>query len=170
MLFRYMMTAESIFIERNGNIPNNDMLPMLIYRQVFTHKAEENFRKNFNKNGWKGIWVNGIFSYHHYHSNAHEVLGVTSGNSVVILGGPEGEEVPLSAGDMVVLPAGTGHCLKESSHDFKVIGAYPEGQENYDICTQQDDLKNKTANIGKVALPPKDPVYGNDGPLKQIWI
>lgn len=164
------MEAESLFFKPGGNIPNNDVLPVLIYRKVFINEIEEKFKKSFKENGWKGSWINGIYSYHHYHSTAHEVLGVLSGNGVVILGGPDGGEAQLKEGDMVVLPAGTGYCLKESSNDFKVIGAYPGGQENYDICTQQDDLKKKIANIVKVPLPPKDPVYGPDGPLKQIWM
>jgi uncharacterized protein YjlB len=29
----------------------------------------------FARNGWEGAWRDGIFSFHHFHSTAHEVRG-----------------------------------------------------------------------------------------------
>lgn len=158
-------------LEENGQIPNNAKLSFLVYQQIFesNDNLKNRFEEAFQQNSWGGTWVNGIFNYHHYHSTAHEVLGVLSGTATVAFGGPDNLEVDVQAGDMVVLPAGTGHCLLSASDDFKVIGAYPKGQENYDICTEKDDIKKKKENIRQVALPAADPVSGKNGPLMEHW-
>lgn len=159
------------YLQPHGNIPNNKELPLLLYRQVFSDSSnqEEQFKKAFAQHNWGGSWTNGVFDYHHYHSKSHEVLGVAAGSATIILGGPGGEEVEVKAGDMVVLPAGTGHCRKNASSDFSVVGAYPKGQENYDICTETDEVEEKQKNIRQVQLPETDPVAGKDGPLLQHW-
>lgn len=158
-------------LQENGNIPNNPKLPLLLYQQAFKAKQdlEQQFKEAFHQNHWGGSWVNGVFDYHHYHSNSHETLGVAAGSATLIFGGPGGEEVKVAAGDMVVLPAGTGHCRKAASNDFRVVGAYPEGQENYDLCTEKEDVKEKKKNIAKVPLPKADPIAGKEGPLLQHW-
>ncbi|WP_017730439.1 cupin domain-containing protein [Nafulsella turpanensis] len=158
-------------LSENGQIPNNPTLPLLIYQQVFEEpdRLKEQFQQAFEKNNWRGSWVNGVFDYHHYHSNAHEVLGIAAGTATIMFGGPEGTEVDVQAGDMVVLPAGTGHCRLSASDDFKVVGAYPAGQEDYDTCTQKDDPDEKEENIRHVSLPKADPVSGESGPLMQHW-
>lgn len=73
--------VETHLFADDGLIPNNSNLPLVIYRQVFGRKSsacapEETFTALFKANGWEGSWVNGIYPYHHYHSTAHEVLGV----------------------------------------------------------------------------------------------
>lgn len=158
-------------LQPHGNIPNNQQLPLLMYRQVFENNDDliSRFKEAFEKNGWRGSWVNGVFDYHHYHSKSHEVLGVAAGSATVIFGGPGGEEVTVKAGDMVVLPAGTGHCLKTASSGFKVVGAYPSGQENYDICTEKDNPEEKKKNIAQAPLPEADPVAGAGAPLLKQW-
>ncbi|MCX2739918.1 cupin domain-containing protein [Pontibacter anaerobius] len=164
-------TSTPHFLQPHGNIPNNQQLPLLVYQQVFGQSDDlvNQFKETFKQNNWRGSWVNGVFDYHHYHSRSHEVLGVAAGSAVLILGGPAGKEVEVKAGDMLVLPAGTGHCLKSSASGFKVVGAYPVGQENYDICTEKDDPQEKKKSIAQVALPTSDPVFGADGPLLLHW-
>ncbi|CAN5859354.1 cupin domain-containing protein [soil metagenome] len=159
------------FLAKNGAFPNNPNLPLLLYRQVLSGSdyPEKEFKEAFRKNDWGGTWVNGVFAYHHYHSTAHEALGVLAGTATLIFGGPGGKEIAVRAGDMVVLPAGTAHCRKKSSSDFKVIGAYPKGQEEYDLCTEDDDPDDKKENIRRTALPTADPLAGIDGPLGQQW-
>lgn len=158
-------------LEENDRIPNNPKLPLLLYQQVFEKKNNlmHQFEEAFKQNKWGGSWVNGVFDYHHYHSNAHEVLGVISGTATLAFGGPEKLEVDLQAGDMVILPAGTGHCRLSASADFRVIGAYPQGQEKYDTCTQKDDAEEKKENIRQVPLPKADPISGKNGPLLEHW-
>ncbi|WP_266202537.1 cupin domain-containing protein [Pontibacter kalidii] len=168
------MTKQSptpYLLQPHGNIPNNPQLPLLVYQQVFTRHddLESQFKEAFSKNNWRGSWVNGVFGYHHYHSTSHEVLGVAAGSAILILGGPGGKVLEVKAGDMLVLPAGTGHCLKSSAPGFRVVGAYPARQENYDICTEKDDPEEKRGNIVQVTLPTADPVLGEDGPLLRHW-
>lgn len=155
----------------NGSIPNNPDLPLLLYQQVFEpgDNLKERFEEAFQQNGWVGSWINGVFDYHHYHSRSHEVLGVLSGTATIAFGGLGYLETDVRAGDMAVLPAGTGHCLISASDDFKVIGAYPQGQENYDICTEKDDPEEKKENIRQVPLPKADPISGENGPLMTHW-
>lgn len=158
-------------LQPGKQIPNNPTLPVLYYKQAFEGNSNltEKLRDTFAKNNWQGSWVNGVLDYHHYHSKSHEVLGIAAGSAELILGGPDGEVFRVEAGDAVVLPAGTGHCLLSSSSDFKVVGAYPTGQENYDICTEKDDMEAKAGNITKVQLPTHDPVAGENGPLISFW-
>lgn len=158
-------------LTQNGQIPNNPRLPLLLYHQVFPYPEglRDKFKETFEQNSWGGSWTNGVYDYHHYHSNAHEVLGVYSGRATLIFGGPGGQEVEVSNGDMVVIPAGVGHCCKKASDDFKVVGAYPKGQEDYDVCTETDDVVEKQKNIEKVALPIADPIGGRKGPLLEEW-
>ncbi len=101
-----------------GETMPNSRLPVLIYR------AEAGgFEAMFAANGWVGIWRNGVYDFDHYHSNAHEVLGVEAGHATLRLGGAEGQDVEISTGDVVVLPAGTGHRRITRSSDFVVVGA-----------------------------------------------
>lgn len=164
-------TVNAINLKPHSNIPNNQQLPLLLYRQVFSDSSnlERQFKEAFAQHNWRGSWTNGVFDYHHYHSKSHEVLGVAAGSAIIVFGGPEGKEVEVKAGDMVVLPAGTGHCRKSASSGFSVVGAYPGGQEDYDICTEEDDMEEKKQNIKQVPLPGADPIAGKEGPLLQHW-
>ena len=119
-------------------------------------------------NGWVGAWRNGIYPYHHYHTTSHEVLVVTSGVAQVTFGGPKGETVELTVGDMAVLPAGTGHRCLSANQDFEVIGAYPEGQEDWDLKRGTPD-KTDLQRIAELPCPKTDPVYGTEGPLLKLW-
>ncbi|MFT2008196.1 cupin [Pontibacter sp. 13R65] len=166
-----IINVTPIFLSPDQKIPNNPELPLLLYWQVFSesNKLEHEFKEAFRRNNWAGTWTNGVFNYHHYHSIAHEVLGVAAGTATLILGGPQGHELTITAGDMVVLPAGTGHCKKTASSDFVVVGAYPQGQVEYDICTESDYVAEKQKNIARVPLPATDPVAGATGPLLKHW-
>jgi len=73
------------------------------------------------------------------------------------------------AGDVLVLPAGTGHMRLQSTADFKVVGAYPEGME-YNLRTgKQTDRPHVFDEIAQVPIPTTDPVYGDKGPLTEWW-
>jgi uncharacterized protein YjlB len=67
------------------------------------------FEELFERNGWGDSWRNGIYDYPHYHSCIHEVLGVARGHARVRFGGAKGRALKLKAGDVVIVPAGTGH-------------------------------------------------------------
>ena len=105
-----------------------------------------------------------------YHSNAHEVLAICRGEARVRFGGDGGEVLEVSAGDVVVLPAGTGHQNLGASADFLVVGAYPAGQEDYDLCRGEAGERPRVLDsIRRVPLPERDPVAGPDGPLIRHW-
>ena len=163
------MHIEKYLLPENGKIPNNPRLPVLLYRKVFDGNLKDRFSESFLKNGWGGHWINGVYDFHHYHSTAHEVLGVTGGAAEIVVGGPDGKVLDIIAGDMVILPAGTGHCRIYASENFKVLGAYPLGQEDYDTCTEKDDVEHKKNNISGVPLPEHDPVENAGGVLRELW-
>jgi uncharacterized protein YjlB len=143
-------------------IVNNPHFPVLLYRGVPEAAAgPEACRALFSAHGWGGAWTNGVFAFHHFHSNAHEVLGVVSGRATLALGGPQGETFDVRAGDVLVLPAGTGHRRDAASADFVVVGAYPPGQENYDVRRgERAEAPEARRRVAAVALPPDDPVGG----------
>ncbi len=159
-------------IRENGKFPNNPDLPVIIYKNAFaadTPDLATSLEKLFKKNQWEGAWRNGIYEYPHYHSTAHEVLGVSQGYVVVELGGPNAFKFRLNKGDVVVLPAGVTHKNIECSKDFEVVGAYPKGQE-YDLLTGKPGEKETAIqNIQNVALPEADPVTGKQGGLIEKW-
>lgn len=157
----------------DGLVPNNARLPLLILPgaiPVAIAKPETMILGLFAGHGWGGGWVNGIYPFHHYHSNAHEVLGIARGWASVQFGGPHGPVMDVHAGDVVVIPAGVGHCLKADSGDLSVVGAYPEGQHDVDLMrATETDRAAAIPRIGHVALPKTDPVHGGDGPLLRLW-
>lgn len=164
------MQTEQHNFEDDGKIPNS-VFPTLIYKKAFadSNTLADVIEEKFNRNNWKNSWRNGIFDYHHYHSIAHEVLGVYSGSAEVQLGGEKGKKFSVAAGDVIILPAGTGHKKLSASHDFGVVGAYPDGME-YDICTGKDKERPKAdENIAKVPFPEYDPVQGKDGGIMEFW-
>lgn len=152
-------------------MPNNPSLPLMVYRGVLETGpgCAAACEALFAANDWRGAWRNGIYAHHHYHSTAHEVLGIAAGSVRVQLGGEGGTTVELRAGDVVVIPAGVAHKNEGASPDLLVVGAYPGGQSP-DICSPATQERGPALrNIGAVALPTCDPVYGKAGPLLQRW-
>ncbi len=154
-----------------GVFPNNSALPLLIYRQALNAEASnmvEQVQKLFKENLWDGSWVNSMYDFHHYHSTAHEVLAICGGQAEVRFGGDYGIARTVSAGDVIVIPAGIAH-KRLTPGEFVVVGAYPVGQD-YDMCYGEEGERPRADdNIARVPLPRSDPIYGPDGPLLQYW-
>ena len=163
--------VETHFFADDGIVPNNPTLPLVLYRGALGHEGDLAARCEamFDANGWPGAWRNGIYGHHHYHSNAHEVLGIARGSARVRLGGESGQTVELRQGDVVVIPAGVAHKRESASGDLLVIGSYPKGQRP-DICQADPSSRDKAVgNVARVALPACDPVTGEAGPLLDCW-
>jgi uncharacterized protein YjlB len=156
----------------DGLVPNN-VLPLVIYKGAIRFDdgdPEKTIEDLFSGNGWgQDIWRNGIYDYLHYHATVHEALGIARGHARVRLGGDSGKEFELDAGDVAILPAGTGHqCLKATS-DFSVVGAYPPGAKMQVTRPTPEDHARALKTIPEVKLPDSDPVLGKDGPLPKLW-
>jgi uncharacterized protein YjlB len=157
----------------DGLVPNNPKLPFVHFRGAVNVKGDADpsavFERLFDDNGWGGSWRNGIYDYVHYHPRTHEVLGVASGNARVRFGGNKGQTIALKPGDVVVLPAGTGHQALSASKDLVVVGAYPPQGKYEEYEGSLSEHGRAVRMIPKVALPRKDPIYGANGPLKRLW-
>jgi uncharacterized protein YjlB len=162
---------EQFRFEDNGIFPNS-ILPVLLYRQAFTSKTGDRasvVEQRFAENNWTNSWRNGVYSFAHYHSTTHEVLGVYDGTATLQVGGEHGRNVEVHAGDVIVIPAGVPHQNIGASNDFAVVGAYPDGRE-WDLLRGKPGERPKAdQNIAALPIPDNDPIYGAEGPLRQIW-
>ena len=158
----------------DGRIPNNPKLPFVLYRGGIhlagTPYPEELIEKTFAANGWGDMWRNdGVYAYPHYHSTIHEAMAVARGRTTVRFGGEKGHAIDIVPGDVVILPAGTGHQGLFSSPGLLVIGAYPPGG-TYNLCRASKAARTKAIlEIPNVPPPPVDPVFGPQGPLIELW-
>ena len=107
----------------DGAIPNSK-LPMLVYKAAVPADPAA-IEALFAANQWPPAWRDSVHPFQHFHGNVHEALGVARGRGRVQFGGPSGVTLDVEAGDVVVLPAGTGHRRIEASGDLLVVGAYP---------------------------------------------
>ena len=159
-------------LKDDGVHPNNDKLPLLAFQGALALPEGDPaavFEALFGANQWGGSWRNGVYGYHHYHSTAHEVLGVYGGTAQIQFGGERGVVLKVSLGDVVVIPAGVAHKNLGASRDFRVVGAYPRGQR-WDMCYGESGERPRAdQNIARVPVPEADPVYGTDGPLIEYW-
>ena len=161
----------TLVFEDDGLVPNN-RLPFLVYKaavDVNNDHPEKTIEGLFGANGWGAMWRNGIFNYLHYHSTVHEALGVARGSARVQFGGDNGRALEISAGDVAILPAGTGHQLLSASEDFCVVGAYPPGPPMQITRPTPENHAKALKTIPQVKAPTTDPVMGEDGPLVKLW-
>ncbi len=155
----------------DGLVPNNP-LPFLVYKgavDVDNGHPEKTIEGLFGANGWGDMWRNGIFDYLHYHATVHEALGIARGHARVRFGGDRGQEIDVAAGDVAILPAGTGHQCLSASPDFSVVGAYPPGPGMHVTRPTPENHRKALKTIPEVKLPKSDPVLGADGPLVRLW-
>lgn len=160
----------AMVFQDDGLVPNNPM-PFLVYRGAVDagRDPEAAIEQLFGSHGWGAMWRNGVYDFAHYHATVHEVLGVARGRARVQVGGANGQALEIAAGDVAILPAGTGHQCLSASDDFSVVGAYPPGPP---MDLQRPTPENRARalkTIPLVAIPATDPVMGKDGPLVRLW-
>jgi uncharacterized protein YjlB len=162
----------TLYFEDDGIIPNHPRWPLIVYKGAIVLRDDLDpaaiIEDVFSSNGWGRSWRNGIFDYVHYHSRVHEVLGIARGSATVEFGGLQGKKLELNAGDVAVLPAGTGHRRIDASGDLLVVGAYPPSG-TYDLCTTSEDRNHALKTVRRVPRPRRDPVYGARGGLVEMW-
>jgi uncharacterized protein YjlB len=159
-----------VILEDDGRFPNNGKLPLLLYAGALKlSEGASSVETIFHNNRWLYSWRDGVYSFHHYHSTAHEVLGVYSGSAEVQFGGEDGIKCTVRTGDVVVIPAGVSHKKLESTAGFSVVGAYPEGQMVDMQYGNEGERPGTDQNIASLSNPKTDPVYGAAGPLLDLW-
>jgi uncharacterized protein YjlB len=158
--------TEALSFGPSGPVPNHQRFPALVHRGVIGAPSAEALEALFARNGWPPQWRDGIYPFHHYHTRGHEALGIAAGSVRVLLGGPEGREVTLAAGDVAVLPAGTGHCRVSEPDGLVVVGAYPPGQHG-DIC-RDAPTPAMLDRIAGLPAPASDPVGHREG-VTALW-
>ena len=166
-------TPQTIMFADDGVTPNNPKFPFIYYRSpVRLSDADDPaaiFEELFRLNGWGRSWRNGIYNFLHYHSQIHEVLGIARGHARVRFGGDNEKIVEVKAGDVAILPAGTGHERISASADLLVVGAYPP-EGTYDLCKGSEaEHARAVRTVTEVPVPKNDPVYGNEGGLIELW-
>jgi uncharacterized protein YjlB len=162
---------EEFNFKDDGIFPNSAM-PLLLYRQAVSTDGQDPasvFERCFAKNDWTNSWRDGVYSFLHYHSTSHEVLGVYRGTATLRLGGEHSKNVAVHAGDVIVIPAGVAHQNIGASADFAAVGAYPGGREWDLLRGLPGERPGADRNIAALPMPDNDPVYGVEGPLRHIW-
>ncbi|PSR82648.1 hypothetical protein BD289DRAFT_411721 [Coniella lustricola] len=126
-------------------------------------------------------WRYTMYPTTHFHSTTHEVLCVFSGRATLCFGGeanPGKVQTCVCAGDVLVVPAGVGHCLVREEEEeeeegvdagagkerFAMIGSYPPGCQ-WDMCYGNEGEEEKVEGIKELKWLEKDPVYGEEGPV-----
>jgi uncharacterized protein YjlB len=161
----------AVVFEDDGLVPNNPV-PFLVYKGAVAFEGghpERTIETLFRGNGWGDMWRNGVYNFLHYHATVHEVLGVARGHARVRFGGDRGRELEIAAGDVAILPAGTGHQCISASQDFSVVGAYPPGPSMDLQRATAENHARALQTIPRVEVPRTDPVMGADGPLVRLW-
>jgi uncharacterized protein YjlB len=166
-----VIEPEQFRFEDDGTFPNS-VLPLLVYRRAFTVDGQDPaslFEERFAENDWCNSWRNGVYAFAHYHSNTHEILGVYCGAGTLRLGGADGRTLEVRSGDVIVIPAGVAHQKIAASVDFAVVGAYPDGREWDLLRGRPGERPESDEKIAALPIPDNDPIYGAEGPLRQIW-
>ncbi|MFC0266756.1 cupin domain-containing protein [Kushneria aurantia] len=167
-----MKKPQTLYFQDDGRTPNS-RFPVLLYRGFEASTPEalaDHFEALYKQNGWPAQWRGGVFDYHHYHSRSHEVLGIYRGAATLRLGGENGENIEVGAGDVIVLPAGTGHCRISAGNDFALTAGYPSDQQDWDLCVSgETPIEAARERIAAVGLPKCDPVAGERGGVVSDW-
>ena len=166
-----MKNPETYYISDNGIFPGN-RLPVLHYKNALKLPflfAARYVKTLFDKHDWTNTWRDGVYTYHHYHSNTHEAMAVIKGETALLLGGENGRQVALRKGDIIVIPAGVAHKNLGEMKDIICVGGYPEGRD-FDMNYGGAGERPQTDwNIEALPLPSTGPLAGREDPLIQLW-
>ena len=171
-----MSVKEDLKVEKHpfaddGNFPNSKY-PLVVYHNAFAgsgDKAADWLEQKFASNQWSNAWRWGVYDFHHYHSNTHEVLGVFKGWASLQLGGPNGKRIKVESGDIIVIPAGVAHKCMDSGEGFEVVGAYLNGLKPDMNKGEDGERPQADQNISAVPFHAKDPLLGEQAGITSLW-
>lgn len=166
-------------VPRHGDIPNTSIsnIPLLIYKNAFASGKSSStsaIEKHIRANEWDPQWSFSMYKITHFHSTTHEALVVIQGAAKLCFGGDENPGkrlVDVEEGDSIFVPAGLAHRLWEEtgSASFKMIGSYPKGAEQWDMCYgNEDEYSIVERRIAALEKPSFDPFYGKSGPAAAV--
>lgn len=167
---------EQYRFERTQDTPNN-VMPVLVYRSAFsTATPIGELRNILHSNRWQADGPVEANKTPVFHSKTHVLHAIVRGKCQLLVGGtqygpPPGQMIYLSAGDIIVYPAGISHCLVQSDN-YEFVTFYPEKSNKRDDCecrASASAMKTYLKNIEKVAMPKYDPLHGKEGALVEIW-
>lgn len=152
-----------------GEMPNSTLPLIVAARAVGPDLSENAVHDLLRSHGWQGTWTYTVYDYWHYHAAGHEVLVCIAGHARIGFGGDTGEEVEMTPGDAVIIPAGVGHKRLSASPDFQVVGAYPPDQNGAITRAGAMALVVAARSIGQLALPAMDPLSGDEPGRLAAW-
>ena len=165
------MKVLQYYLKDDGVYPNNK-LPVILYKRALKLPlffAARQIKKLFQQHNWTNNWRNGIYTYHHYHSNTHEVMAVIKGQTTLLLGGDKGRKIKIEKGDVILIPAGVAHKNLGKEKDVICIGGYPQGKDFDMNYGREGERPQADKRIAKVRILKYDPVSGEHNPLNKIW-
>jgi len=155
--------VHKLYMDNDGTYPNNPTHPLLLYRSAFHGTQQEGYTKIVSSGEWTSPWVWGIFTYHHYHTTAWELLICVKGQADIQIGGSNGPIVNISKGDVMLVPPGLAHKQIRDSGGFTLLGSYPiEGCSGPVDTVRGAPTEDQKANIEACVTPKRDPVLGLD--------
>lgn len=164
------ITVEKYFFEGNGRVPNS-RLPLLIYRNLIRWDAPT-MEAIMRKNQWAPSWHahHGMWPRHHFHCESHEIICVRNGVHTAKFGGHDGISGEVRKGDVIVIPAGVGHCGLQISEDLDLTGGFPAGYGIVDFRMGfPEEYIELCERAREIPVFGYDPFFGPRGPLVQIW-
>ena len=112
-----------------------------------------------------------MYSTSHFHSTSHELLCISTGSARLCFGhedNPSNITPTVSAGDVIVVPAGVAHRLLEDIEGgFEMVGSYPK-KMSWDMCYGKKGEEKKIKEIEKLGWWKRDPVFGDEGPALEV--
>src|SRR5881227_1242022 len=106
MVTRQLVQPEQFRFKDDGIFPNS-VLPLLVYRHALTadgHDPASLLEERFADNDWCNSWRNGVYSFAHYHSTTHEILGVYDGTAKLRPRPEHAHTLPIRPGAPILIP------------------------------------------------------------------
>lgn len=184
---------ETFYVLPTAHSPNS-RLPVVVYRNALNNPSFESICAAMQTKDWVegGHWTIAkvdAAAVPHFHSNAHECYGVIRGTGHYLLGKspidpdvdsngqPVGVKFTANAGDVFIYPAGVTHFVTQTEGEYEIVGLYSRSEFNSDEHPWDSNDADKSVEgtnedrkrCERVPIPERDPLYGREGPLLDLW-